>query len=503
MRRSPLPEMVSRRDAMKIVGATAIGIAGSSFADEPSGSPAPVHDRKAVGSKPMNESKLSFQRELPIRHEADVFVAGGGPAGVAAAVAAARQGARVFLAEGEACLGGMGTAGGLPLMCSFTDGVNFVAGGVGKMVHERMHAAGGVAIPSLRGNRDLYFSPEVLKCVYDDLLAEAGVEFTFNTHVLAVECEDGRLRHAVCCGKSGPFAVACKACVDATGDGDVCAWAGAPFDKGDEKGLMQPGSLISLWAGIDWKAAADAGCGVWKQSGRLDEAIDNGVFTVPDPGMPGITPTGKATGNGNLGHLFGVDGTDERSVTKAAIHGRKIAPEYGTYFREYLTGYENIELVTTAARVGIRETRRIRGDYVLTVDDYRKRAVFDDEIGRYAYAIDVHASTLKPRPKKRKRKGGGFDSNWLPDGESYGIPYRVLTPRGLHNVLASGRCVSADRKVLGSLRVMPGCFITGQAAGTAAAMVAEQDTDVRSLSVPQLQQRLIALGAYLPNAAAS
>jgi hypothetical protein len=455
----------------------------------------------------MSGAKVAFSRELPVRHEVDVMVAGGGPAGVAAAIAAARQGASVFLAEGEMCFGGMGTSGGLPLFCSFTDGVNFVAGGVGRLVYDRLHEAGAVAIASLRGNRDVYYNPEPLKRIYDDLVADAGAAFAFGTHAAALECEDGWVRHVVCHGKSGLYAVAARAYVDATGDADLCAWAGAPFEKGDEQGRMQPGSFISMWAGIDWPAAEAAGCGVWKQSHRLREAIRDNLFTVPDPGMPGITPTGPTTGNGNIGHLFGADGTDERSLTRAAVQGRKMAPEYGVYFRRYLTGYENIQLVSLAARVGIRETRRIVGDYVLTADDYWNRAVFDDEIGRFAYAMDVHAATLKAPPAddaddepKSAAAGEGFESAWLPDGESYGIPYRVLRPKGLKNVLASGRCVSAGRRVHGSLRVMPGCFITGQAAGVAAALAAEKHTDTRSISVKELQRRLIALGAYLPNA---
>ena len=217
----------------------------------------------------------------------------------------------------------------------------------------------------------------------------------------------------------------------------------------------------------------------------------------------GILPTGRGTGNGNLGHLYGVDGTDERSLTEAVIHGRKVAREYGVYFRKYLTGYEQIELVTTAGQVGIRETRRILGDYLLSEDDYWGRVVFDDEIGRFAYAIDVHGS-LPPGPAREDRNGRRkrpcFEGTWLPDGESYGIPYRVLTPQGLMNVLTAGRCVSADRRVLGSLRVMPGCFITGQAAGVAAALAARAETDSRSIAVEDIQRGLRGLGAYLPNA---
>lgn len=440
---------------------------------------------------------VDLLRSVPVRHEVDVFVAGGGPAGVAASIAAARQGASVFTAENEICFGGMGTAGGLPMFCNFTDGVNFIAAGVGKEVHDRLFACGGTSPHAVFGGRDCYFQPEHLKKVYDDLVtAEPGIGFSFATRIVAIDHADGRIAHVFCVGKSGFFAVRAKAVVDASGDADICAWAGAPFEKGDERGRMQPGTLVSIWAGIDWEKANAAGCGLWKQSARIKEAIADGVFTTPDPGMPGIVPTGASSGNGNIGHLFGLDGTDERSLTSAAIEGRRQMREYAEYFRRYLTGYEAMELVGSASRVGVRETRRIIGAYTLTVDDFRRRAVFDDEIGRFAYPVDLHPTSLDEQDECHKT----FERLRLAPGESYGIPYRVLLPGGLRNVLAAGRCVSADRAVNGSLRVMPGSFITGQAAGIAAALCAATGSDARDLSVTEIQRRLLALGAWLPNA---
>jgi hypothetical protein len=445
-------------------------------------------------------STLTFAREIPVRHEVDVFVAGGGPAGSAAAVAAARQGASVFVAENEICFGGMGTAGGLPMLCSFTDGVNFLCGGIGREIHDRLIAAGGTIEHPLRKPSDLYLQPEALKLVYDELLtAEARLIPSLATRILGVESADGVVSHVICQGKSGIFAVRAAAVVDATGDADICAWAGAPFAKGDARGRMQPGTFVSMWSGIDWPAAEAAGHGLWHQSKFIRQAIADGVFTCPDPGMPGIVPTGRTTGNGNVGHLFGVDGTDERSLTAAAMLGRRQMREYAEYFRRYLTGYEGLELSGSASRVGVRETRRIRGDYELCVDDFRRRAVFADEIGRFAYAVDLHPTTLDDSEACERT----FERLRLAPGESYGVPYRVLTPQGLRNVLAAGRCVSADRAVLGSLRVMPGAFLTGQAAGVAAAMAARDGSDVHTLNVAELRRRLQALGAWLPSACAA
>ena len=445
----------------------------------------------------MNQPEIEITRRLPVRHEVEVFVAGGGPSGCAAAIAAARQGANVFLAEGENCFGGMGTSGGLPMLVAFTDGVNFLSAGVGAEIHDRLVASGGTINHPLCKSSDLYFQPEALKLVYDELItAERRIICSLSTRIIGIEAAEGTVSHVLCHGKSGLFAVRAGAVVDGTGDGDICAWAGAPFAKGDEFGGMQPGSMISMWAGIDWPAAEASGCGLWNQSTRIREAIADGVFTCPDPGMPGIIPTGPSTGNGNVGHLYGLDGTDERSLTAAAMLGRRQMREYGRYFRHYLRGYENMEMNGSAAVVGVRETRRITGDYELSLDDFKGRATFDDEIGRFASAVDLHPVTLDEIEACNMK----FERLRLNPGESYGIPFRILTPRTLKNVLAAGRCVSTDRIINGSLRVMPGSFITGQAAGVAAALAASTGADVHALPVREIQRRLRDLGQWLPNA---
>ena len=202
-------------------------------------------------------------------------------------------------------------------------------------------------------------------------------------------------------------------------------------------------------------------------------------------------------GGGNIGHTFELDGTDEESLTRAYVWGRKSLLEYERYYKEYLQGFEGIELLSTGSLLGVRETRRIIGDYILNLDDFRSLAVFDDEIGRYSYPIDIHIA--KPDKESYEAFHKEFTTMRLKKGESYGIPYRVLTPKGLTNVLVAGRCVSTDRSMQASIRVMPGCYITGQAAGVAAAMVAGSGGDAHALNVPELQLRLKQLGAYLPN----
>lgn len=438
-----------------------------------------------------DESQLVYQRELTVRHEPDVLVAGGGPAGVAAALAASRQGASVRLIEGHSCLGGMGTAGLVPGFSEFSDGVNFLAGGVGREILDALRAAGGSVSLTGRGA----FRGEVLKRVYDEALTEAGVPFTFHTQLVDVIADAGRVQAAICAGKSGLFAIRAKVFVDCSGDGDLAALAGAAYEKGDANGAMMPGTLCSSWAGIDWRKVKESGLG--KGNKRIEEAFKDGVFTLEDRHLPGMWPVSESLGGGNIGHTFDLDGTDEESLTRSYLWGRKSMLEYEVYYKRYLKGFEEMELVATGALMGVRETRRVIGDYVLSIDDFQNRASFEDEIGRYCHAVDIHIA--KPDKESYDKFREEFTTMRLGEGESYGIPYRVLTPRGLENTLVAGRCVSADRGVQASIRCMPACYITGQAAGAAAAMAAQTETDVHDVDVRELQKRLKAMGAFLPN----
>jgi hypothetical protein len=420
-----------RRNFLKVVGLGTASqmIAGTLFASEESEGKAKSKTDKLKTKK--KRPNISFQRTIPIRHNVGVFIAGGGPSGIAAALAATQQGAKVFLAEGQSYFGGMATAGLVPSFSKFSDGINFLAGGVGWKVYEHCRDR-GVFGPDYNPNRRyrLDSNPihaEGLKRVYDSLMVESGADFTFQTHLA---------------GQYGK-----------------------------------------------WPLGQDA---------KLKQAINDGVFTVKDSHLPGIWLNGRTQGGGNIGHAFGVDGTNERSITEALLRERKKLLEYEQYYKKYNTGFENMELAATGALLGIRETRRIIGDYVMTFEDYRKRASFDDEIGRYNNEVDIHASTADPEEQERMKQLLG--TTGYKEGESYGIPYRVLTPRSLENVLVAGRCISTDRYVHGSIRVMPGCFITGQATGAAAALAAKRQTSTRGIDVKELQQRLKDMGAFLPNA---
>lgn len=433
--------------------------------------------------------KINFSRNIELRKDVDVCVIGGGPAGVAAAVAAAKQGVRVFLAEAHTCFGGMGTAGMVPAFMTFSDGVNVVASGVGSEILQKLREAGGTG-----PDNDLTIKPEALKKVYDEYILSHKVDFLFQTTLIGAECDSGVVSSAVFAAKSGIFAVKAKIYIDCTGDGDLAAMAGAEFEYGDENANLMPGTLCSAWDNVDWEK--HRACGKAPRE-FLPKAFEDGIFRVNDPHHPGMWRIGKHLAGGNIGHTFGLDSTNEKSLTEALIEGRRQLPEFKKFYRNYVPGFENVELISSASLLGIRESRRITGDYVLNLQDFIASSSFDDEIGRYCYPVDIHISKpCKDHYAKFKKENKTFCHK---KGESYGIPYRILTPKKIKNILVAGRSVSSDRYVQSSIRVMPGCFITGQAAGTAAALASAENLNTRQISIKKLREKLIGIGAYLPD----
>ena len=429
---------------------------------------------------------MNFFKNLTVKYETDVFVAGGGAAGIAASVAAARCGKKVFLAESTGCFGGLGTSGMVPAFAPFDDGINVLASGIGYEIRKNV---------SKHVSLDSYWTTinaEELKREYDRIITEAGVDFSFFTTVYDVVTVDNKIEAVILGAKSGLFSVKAKVYIDCTGDGDLCAYAGANFQKGDENGVVMPQTLCSLWTNIDKSKVKHA------PNAFVEKAYKDGVLSNEDRHIPGFFYDVKGIGRGNIGHTFDVDPTDEKSLSGAMIKGRKMMLEYEKYFKTYFEGYEDMELLATAPILGVRESRRITCDYMLNVDDFINRSVFDDEIGRYCYPVDIHVKNTDKKEYERFEKEYN-ESLKYKKGESYGIPYRCLIPVSLSNALVAGRCIGTDQKMQASIRVMPGCFITGQAAGIAAALACE-NANVRSIDIKELQTKLKELGAYLPNA---
>ena len=449
----------------------------------------------------MNRTVFTLPaEEIEVSREVDVLVAGGGPAGVAAAIAAARSGARTLLIEQRGFLGGMGTVALVPAFCPYSDGEKAVVRGIGLELLERMKAG---CEPEFRERFGaeldwVPIDPEVLKRVYDEAVAESGAEVLLHTIASqTVMDETGRrINGVVIVNKSGRSLIRAGTVIDTTGDADLAALAGAPFHKGGEGGDLQAATMCYLLANVDRQRFEQYRI----ESGDTDQIHQ----AVQQAQADGKLPQGRESVSGlswvadylvgvNFGHVFGIDGSRAEDLTRGAIEGRKLVLRQLEFFRAYVPGFEQAHLVSTGEQIGIRETRRIVGDYVLTQDDFMNMASFADDIARNSYFIDIHMA----------RSSGAMHIHHLPPGQSHGVPYRCLLPVGLDNVWVAGRAASSDRVVQGSLRVMPNCFAMGQAAGMAAAMAAAADGASRSVDIPLLQRRLIEQGAWLGEALAA
>lgn len=450
----------------------------------------------------MNNVYSMKTREIPYDDSYEVIVVGGGPAGCAAAIAAAREGAKTLLVESTGSLGGMGTSGLVPAWCPFSDKEKIIYRGIAEQVLETTKEK----MPHVKQD-DLEWvpiDPELLKRVYDEMVTESGATILFHTLLSAVDMnENGEVSTIVVSNKAGLTAYKAKVYVDCTGDADLAAWAGAEFIKGEEEtGDLQAATHCFILGNVDEYGYQ---FGEWlhpmnKQSPVYD-IVDSGKYPIiPDyhmcnnrigPGLVGF----------NAGHIWNVDNTDPMSVSKALVQGRKIAAVIRDALAEYHpTAFANAHLVSTGALMGIRETRRIIGDYVLTAKDYLDRRSFEDEICRNSYYIDVHLSKQKKASMTKEEFEKIKSYPRYQPGESHGVPYRCLTPKDLKNVLVAGRSISCDRYILGSVRVMPVCLTTGEAAGTAAAMVAkENELNVHTIDTVLLRNRLKENGAYLPD----
>lgn len=458
---------------------------------------------------------MIYSRDIENIYSPDVLVCGGGPAGICAAVSAARAGAQTLLIEQNAFCGGMATAGLVaPFMtCYDSGGDEMLIRGLFEEIVNRLIEKGGAIHPSevtapssftsyiTVGHMHVTpFRAETLKNVADEMLTEAGVKVIYHASFVDAEAENGHISSVIVHFKEGLRRITPKIVVDCTGDADVAAAAGVPYDLGNPKtGKIQPASLFFRIGNVDlseiekdyqkninnfyrkdgvnyrslhWWVEKARQAGDW----NLDR-VSIGLFRDVDEDEWSI----------NTSRIMNIDGTRSESLTEAEIEGRKQVDQIFKFFRKYVPGCKDAKLLQTGSTIGIRETRHIKGIRTLTIDDVLNCTVPDDSVMVGANSVDIHG---KFGPKSNEYIA-------LPAGKYYGVPYGTMIPVNTDNLIVSGRCISAESDAAGAIRVMPPCMALGQAAGSAAALCAAKSISPALLDTSELRTLLSENGVKL------
>jgi hypothetical protein len=476
---------ISRRSMMGTLGTMALS---SSFA--PYSQSAPTETAKTY--------KLT--RDIPVEEGYDLVVAGGGPAGAAAAISAARLGGKVLLVETTGCMGGMGTSGFMMGFIMVGDGERCLTGGLMREYIDALYHRGflkpGLDPSDFSKQHMLTFNAEGLKLLLDEMAVAAKVDVRFYTTLIDVDAEPraGHVRGVVIQNIEGYRYIRASAFIDGTGNGVLAKLCGAKCkDAGrDTPGIMPP-TLVSLCSGIDWKRMGD-------QHAALNQANKDHFFEPPDLHMPGLFQTDRTVGLLNAGHIYNLDALRCQSMTEGMMRGRRLAQQYVAFYRKYVPGCENLEHVATAPLMGLRESRHVLGEYELNIEDYSARRQFPDQIAVYNYAIDMHA--YNPSPEANAVMWKTYLGKMKP-GESVGLPYGMIVVKGWKNLWVAGRCASMDLQVHGAFRVQPAAVMMGQAAGTAAVQSVRTSRPAAEIDTEVLVNTLRKAGAYLPQAKTS
>jgi glycine/D-amino acid oxidase-like deaminating enzyme len=466
----------------------------------------------ALTRPPDPETITLPPRAALIAADTDVLVVGGGPAGIGAALGAADAGGAVVLAERYGFLGGNATAAlVMPLMSFHTQRAAFeqadgaklfptdhgpgepvVAGALARLL-SLLVATGGAIAPGRATGYTVPFDPEAFKLAALELLDQAGVQLLFHAFASGV-IDGGPLRGVVFETKSGPVVVRARTVIDCTGDGDVAARAGADYEIGrDRDGLVQPMTL--MFRMVEFQRAAfeayvrehpEQWRGVHGLWDLVRQAAEAGELELPREDILFFGTPHPREVSVNSTRVVRVLATDVFDWSLAEIESRRQMRQIAAFLCRYVPGFENAYVAQSGVHTGVRETRRIVGDYRLTADDVLAARKFEDVVARGSYPVDIH-----------NPKGSGTVLRRLPEGEAYDIPLRCLLPRGVDNLLVAGRCLSGSHEAHSSYRVMPIVMATGQAAGVAAALAARHGLSARAVPVAEVQDELIRQGANL------
>lgn len=445
----------------------------------------------------------------------DVLVVGGGNAGCAAALAAARLGAKTALVERYGFLGGTATAAMVGPWMTFHSGHKRVVGGIAEEIVERLVAMGGSPghvpdssdyVPTITP-----FDPELHKALLFEMMEEAGVHLLLHAYFLeALLDDDGVVAGARFATVGGIRELRARFVIDATADAYVAAAAGVELRQGDARGRVQPASLIFRVSHVDMHALAayvrtkpkeirtslklherdprrlTAVAGLYE---LWEAARKNGEVDVPRELVSFFASPYPDEVTVNMTRVLDVDPLDPDDLTRAEIEARRQAMQLMAFFRRRVPGFANARIAATGTQIGIRESRRIVGVYTLTADDVLNARKFEDAVARSAYPIDIHNPS-----------GAGTTTHRLPPGATYEIPYRCLVPKSVEGLLVAGRCISTTHEALASVRLTPTVMTLGQVAGTAAALAARANVRLRDVEPARLRAALEAAGVILRSA---
>lgn len=443
----------------------------------------------------MTTSIAEPARRTPVIAEADVVVLGGGPAGIAAATAAARAGATTLLVERYGFLGGMGTAAGVTNFCGLFANVHGdirrVVHGVAEELLGRIAALDGLNEPHTIFGRTKAqaYDMAAYKCAADDMLLAAGAKLLFHALAAGAAMQSGSLIGALLVEtKSGRGAIRGRMFIDASGDGDLAAWAGAPFEKGNADGHLLYPTLMFRVNNVDADKALPA---INDIPHLMQEAQASGDFNFPRMGAIVRPMKNPAEWRANITQIRNaagqaMDGTDAAQFSAGEIEGRRQIRDYMRFLKARVPGFANSYVLDIATQVGIRETRRVTGDYALSGEDVIACRDFADTIGVNGWPLERHVA-------------GDVNWLWQPEG-SRGfnqLPYRMIVPRRVDNLFVAGRCASMTQEGQSAARVSGACFVMGEAAGTAAAMALQSGAAPRALDIAALQTTLTRNGAWL------